>query len=270
MFSIFTFTSNDQYLNRLKFVCSHNNEELNIIIKTPTSHFLIVPVRPFCYLSKMNELLIKMLKESASDLHIDLDIRAITLFCSYYQELFIWNEKMNLVSVRKPQEIIIKHFVDSLTPLPYIACPAGRLLDIGSGGGFPGIPLKIAMPALSVSLLESSRKKSSFLKHVIRRLPLPLATVIHARTEFAMKEDTYRHHFDTVISRAAFKLPQLLMMSRFFLSPGGLLIAMRGPQSEEDERDIPLDSELHRIACHDIHLPFQGGHRKIILFQRDT
>jgi 16S rRNA (guanine527-N7)-methyltransferase len=177
----------------------------------------------------MNEHLLKMLKESASNLHVDLDVRALDLFCGYYRELVIWNEKMNLVSVRTPQEIIIKHFVDSLTPLPYIACPAGRLLDIGSGGGFPGIPLKIAVPSLSVALLEASRKKSSFLKHVIRRLPLPKTTVIHMRTEAAMQDSTYLHHFNTVISRAAFKLPQLFMMSRFFLSPGGLLIAMKGP-----------------------------------------
>jgi 16S rRNA (guanine527-N7)-methyltransferase len=217
----------------------------------------------------MNEHLLKMLKESASAVHVDLDVRALELFCSYYRELVIWNEKMNLVSVRTPQEIIIKHFVDSLTPLPYIACPAGRLLDIGSGGGFPGIPLKIAIPALSVSLLEASRKKSSFLKHVIRRLPLPQAMVIHMRAESAMTDSTYRHHFDTVISRAALKLPQLFMMSRFFLSPGGLLIAMKGPHGEEDERDARRDSDLHRIACHDIRLPFKGVHRKIMLFQID-
>jgi 16S rRNA (guanine527-N7)-methyltransferase len=218
----------------------------------------------------MNKHLLKIFEESASDLHIDLDMRAITLFCSYYHELVIWNEKMNLVSVRTPQEIIIKHFVDSLTPLPYIACPAGSLLDIGSGGGFPGIPLKIALPALSVSLLEASRKKSSFLKHVIRRLSLPQAAVIHMRTESAMTDSTYHQHFDTVISRAAFKFPQLFVMSRFFLSPGGLLIAMKGPQSEGDENNVTRDSDLHRIACHDIHLPFKGGHRKIMLFQKDT
>lgn len=218
----------------------------------------------------MNEHLLKMLKESASAVHVDLDARALELFSGYYRELIIWNEKMNLVSVRTPQEIMIKHFVDSLTPLPYIACPSGRLLDIGSGGGFPGIPLKIAMPALSVSLLEASRKKSSFLKHVIRRLSLPQTNVIHMRAESAMLDSTYLHHFNTVISRAAFKLPQLFMMSRFFLAPGGVLIAMKGPHGEADEKDARCDSDWHRIACHDIPLPFRGGHRKIMLFQMDT
>ena len=217
----------------------------------------------------MNEHLLTLLKESASAVNVDLDVRTLELFCVYYRELVTWNEKMNLVSIRTPQEIIIKHFVDSLIPLPYIACPAGRLLDIGSGGGFPGIPLNIAMPALSVSLLEASRKKSSFLKHVIRRLPLPQARVIHMRAESAMADNTYRHYFDTVISRAAFKLPQLFMMSRFFLSPNGLLIAMKGPHGEEDEKDARRDSDVHRIACHDIPLPFKGGHRKIMLFQID-
>jgi 16S rRNA (guanine527-N7)-methyltransferase len=217
----------------------------------------------------MDEYLLKMLKESAYDVHVDLDVYALKLFSMYYRELVIWNEKMNLVSVRTPQEIVIKHFVDSLTALPYIACPTGRLLDIGSGGGFPGIPLKIAMPGLPVSLLESSRKKSSFLKHVIRQLPLPRVAVIHMRTESAMTDSTYHHYFDTVISRAAFKLPQLFIMSRFFLSPGGLLIAMKGPQGEEDEKGILRYSDVHCIACHDIHLPFKGGHRKIMLFRID-
>ncbi|MBA4396239.1 MAG: 16S rRNA (guanine(527)-N(7))-methyltransferase RsmG [Syntrophus sp. (in: bacteria)] len=216
----------------------------------------------------MNEHLRKMLKDSAAALNVTLDERALDIFGRYYRELLIWNEKMNLTSVRTPEEMLIKHFIDSLTPLPYIVRPHGRLLDIGSGGGFPGIPLKIAMPALQVFLLETSRKKSSFLRHLIRHLPLAQTAVIHARAESAMTDDAYRHTFDTVISRAAFKLPEFIKIGRFFLSPGGLLIAMKGP-SGEGEKEIINDLDVRCIACHDILLPFDGGRRIIMLFQVD-
>jgi 16S rRNA (guanine527-N7)-methyltransferase len=217
----------------------------------------------------MNEHLRKLLKDSASALNVALEGRELDLFDRYYRELLIWNEKMNLVSVRTPEEIVIKHFVDSLTPMPYIIAPQGRLLDIGSGGGFPGIPLKIARPALQVSFLEASRKKSSFLRHLIRQLPLSRAVVIHARVESAMTDDAHRHAFHTVISRAAFKMPELFTMARFFLSPGGLLIAMKGPRGEAEKTEPAHDSGLRFIACHNLSLPYDGGRRKIMIFQID-
>jgi 16S rRNA (guanine527-N7)-methyltransferase len=216
----------------------------------------------------MNEHLLKILQDAAAAIHVALDERALDLFNRYYLELILWNEKMNLISVHRPEEVLIKHFIDSLTPLPYIARPEGSLLDIGAGGGFPGIPLKIALPALHVFLLEASRKKSSFLRHLIRQLPLAQTAVIHARAELAMTNDAYRHTFDTVISRAAFQLPELFTMGRFFLSPGGFLIAMKGPFSKE-ETGIFHDFDLRCIACHDISLPFDGGRRKIMIFQTD-
>lgn len=217
----------------------------------------------------MNEQLRKLLKDSASALNVALEGRALDLFDRYYRELLRWNEKMNLVSVRTPEEIVIKHFVDSLTPMPYIIAPQGRLLDIGSGGGFPGIPLKIARPVLQVSLLEASRKKSSFLRHLIRQLPLSQAEVIHARVESTMADNAFRYAFNTVISRAVFKLPALFTMARFFLSPGGLLIAMKGPRGEAEETEPPHDSGMRCIACHDLRLPYDGGKRKIMIFQVD-
>jgi 16S rRNA (guanine527-N7)-methyltransferase len=217
----------------------------------------------------MNEHLLKTFREAAAAIHLPLEERAVDLFGLYYRELMLWNKKINLVSIRTPEDVLIKHFIDSLTPVPFISRPAGRLLDIGAGAGFPGIPLKIAMPALKVFLLEASRKKSSFLRHLIRQLPLAQTVVIHTRTESAMLEDAYRQTFDTVISRGAFKLPELVAVGRFFLSPGGLLIAMKGPFCEEEKR-ISDDSDLRCIACHDIHLPFDGGRRKIIIFQADS
>jgi 16S rRNA (guanine527-N7)-methyltransferase len=240
------------------------------IIKTIPLHFLLFQKVYFAIVTPMNERLRKLLKDSTSAIHVALEERALDLFSRYYRELLFWNEKMNLISFHTPEEVLIKHFIDSLTPLPYITPPQGRLLDIGSGGGFPGVPLKIARPALQVSLLEASRKKCSFLKHLIRQLPLSQAEVIHTRVESAMTDNSYHRVFQTVISRAAFKLPALFSMSRFFLSPGGLLIAMKGPRGEAEETAPDHDSGLHFIACHDLSLPHDGGRRKVMIYQIDS
>ena len=157
-----------------------------------------------------------------------------------YEELLVWNNKFNLFSTKSDRDIIIKHFIDSLTLLPYIKYETSRVLDIGSGAGFPGIPLKIALNSLKVFLLESSRKKSSFLKHVIRSLRLTDAAVINNRTEFLMEDDTYRDYFQVVTSRATVKLPEFLQLGAFFLAPEGLLIAMKGKISDQ-EQTVPPD-----------------------------
>lgn len=238
------------------------------IIKTTSRHFLLLQSTHFAILPGMNERLLELLKESAAAVNVVLDQHALSLFDRYYRELLIWNGKMNLVSFRTPEEMVIKHFVDSLTPLPYLAAPRGRLLDIGSGGGFPGIPLKIACPGLQVSLLEASRKKSSFLKHLLRRLSLERAEILHARVESVMNGDIYHHKFDAVISRAAFKLPELFTLGRFFLAPGGQLIAMKGPRGDAEQGKNQV-SNLHPIACHDVTLPHAEGKRKILIFQID-
>lgn len=213
-------------------------------------------------------MLCDMLEDAARALKAPLTERALALFGVYCDELVFWNRKMNLVGTDSRQDIVIRHFIDSLTPVPFIANPEGRLLDIGSGGGFPGIPLKIAIPSLRIALLESSRKKASFLKHMIRRLQLSQAQVIHARTEAAMRDASLGSAFETVISRAAFKLPELIETARHFLAPHGRLIAMKGPnfRQESDIADIP---DLILQACHSITVPYSHRHRNILIYQKD-
>lgn len=215
----------------------------------------------------MNDHLLGLLKDSADAINVSLDDRALDLFQIYYRELILWSEKMNLVSIHAPDEMIIKHFIDSLTPVPYIDAREGRLLDIGSGAGFPGIPLKIALPDLSLFLMEASRKKSSFLKHITRCLHLSQTTVLHTRVESITAANRYHRAFDTFISRAAFKLPQLIEMARYFLIAGGLLIAMKGPHLEDEEQAVLNAPATSCIACHDVRLPLRYGHRKILIFR---
>ena len=194
----------------------------------------------------------------------------LSLFAAYYGELLAWNSKINLVSVKSDRDIIIKHFIDSLTLLPYIRDNTCRVLDIGSGAGFPGIPLKIAVNSLKVFLLESSRKKSSFLKHVIRSLDLTNTVVIHNRAELLMDE-AYRGFFQIVTSRATFKLPQFLRMGAFFLAPRGSLIAMKGNKSDQEltEADeMSYNLGLKYIGSHDLTLPITGDFRRIIIYEK--
>lgn len=172
---------------------------------------------------------------AAGQLGIEITDQTLRLFLSYEQELLRWNEKINLVSLRSRDELWMKHFLDSISVAPLIVNSSGRLLDIGSGGGFPGLPLAIVMPDLQIHLVEASRKKSSFLKQVIRVLKLPRAQVLNERIEKLQEDVGLRDYFDTVTSRAAFKLADLVRYGTCFLSPGGNLISLKGSRALGEE-----------------------------------
>jgi 16S rRNA (guanine527-N7)-methyltransferase len=173
------------------------------------------------------------LREKAAKIGVSIDQDQLNLFSTYYQELLFWNRRVNLVSARSAGEIVDRHFVDSLTSLDCLREKTGYLLDLGSGGGFPGIPLKIMLPRMKVFLVDSSRKKTSFLSHLVGILKLTETTVIRGRIEDLAANSEFIGKFDTVISRAAFKLDSLLLFACAFLKPGGQLIAMRGPSLDE-------------------------------------
>jgi 16S rRNA (guanine527-N7)-methyltransferase len=211
------------------------------------------------------------LSEGAAAVGVPLGKTELDLFALYHRELLLWNQRINLVSQSTSREIVIRHFVDSLTPAPWIEKPEGLLIDIGSGGGFPGIPLRIALPALKLTLVESSRKKTSFLAHIVRTLGLENVTIIRERIAALIGEAACAGAFDTVISRAVFKLPELLRMASFLLKPKGLLIALKGPdpQEEMEEAKMVLNATgMILTACRDIQLPGTNISRKIIIYKR--
>jgi 16S rRNA (guanine527-N7)-methyltransferase len=211
------------------------------------------------------------LSEGAAEVGVPLGKAELELFTLYHRELLLWNRRINLVSQQTSREIVIRHFVDSLTPAPWIERPEGLLIDIGSGGGFPGIPLRIALPGLKLALVESSRKKTSFLAHIVRTLHLDNVTIIRERVAALIGEAACAGAFDTVISRAVFKLPELLRMASFFLKPEGLLIALKGPdpQEEMDEAKMVLNAAgMILTACRDSRLPGTNISRKIIIYKR--
>lgn len=209
-----------------------------------------------------------LLQQQAGRLGIDLNSQQLSQFEIYKNELLDWNARINLISESSAQEIITRHFLDSLTALQFITQPDAVIIDIGSGAGFPGLPLKIARPNLKIYLLESNRKKVSFMKHIIRLLQLSSAHVLHDRVENIIRQNSWKEKFDILISRAAFKLDELVKLGDFFLSPAGQLIAWKGPNVEKELNDCLKTQHQHKISQliqHDIKTGFLDAPLKIII-----
>ncbi len=218
----------------------------------------------------MDQELLSLL-QNAQQLGIKLNDQQLAQFDVYKNELLQWNAKTNLISENSAQEIITRHFLDSLTALQFIHKPAARILDVGCGAGFPGLPLKIALPTLELYLLETNRKKVSFLKHLIRLLNLSNVVVLHDRTENIIKTDIWKEKFDVLISRAAFKLSELLPQGEYFLKSGGRLIALKGPNVHVELRECFQGTNHYKISQliqHDINVPVLEAWRTIILGEK--
>ncbi len=162
-------------------------------------------------------------------LGIRLTVRQMGQFSWYAGQLFEWNSRFNLTAITDPEEIEMKHFLDSLTCLLAIGAPvAGRVADIGTGAGFPGLPLKIVCPEFPLVLVESTRKKVDFCRHVVKGLGLERVEVLHARAEEVGQEEGYRGEFDWVLARAVANLPVLVEYMLPLLRIGGKALAQKG------------------------------------------
>ena len=159
------------------------------------------------------------------------DEKALDRFEAYYRLLTEWNEKMNLTAITEPKEIAEKHFADSLAALPYLK-PGMRVMDVGTGAGFPGVPLLIMKPDIDLTLADSLRKRLAFLEVLLRELDLN-ASLVHGRAEDLGQNSLYREQYDMVVSRAVAGLPVLLELTTPFLKAGGTAIAYKGDAAEE-------------------------------------
>ena len=155
-------------------------------------------------------------------------------FLRYQQELLDWNTRMNLTAITEPEEVLIRHFLDSLSLLHVYDQPLTRLLDIGSGAGFPGLPLKIMRPNWSVVLLEATGKKVTFLRHIIETLQLQDIVALQGRAEELAHQSDYRATFDVVTARAVASLPTLLEYAAPFCRVGGQIILPKKGTLEEE------------------------------------
>lgn len=169
------------------------------------------------------------LQEAAEAYGLCLTERMVEQFTLYYELLLEWNEKINLTAITEPKEVAIKHMIDSLSCLDEKVFPDGAsVIDVGTGAGFPGIPLKIFRPDLKLTLLDSLNKRIKFLQEVVDRLELSEVQCIHARAEEGARNKALREKFDVAVSRAVARLQVLAEYCIPFVRVGGYFVALKG------------------------------------------
>ena len=199
----------------------------------------------------------------------NLNNNQIKIFENYYNFLIEYNKKINLTAITNKNEIFIKHFIDSLTISRFLQNSC-KLIDVGSGAGFPGVPLKISNPDIELTLVESSKKKCEFLKDLSNILKMEF-DVINNRAEILSKDLNYREKFDICVSRAVANLRILSELCIPFIKINGIFIAMKGPSFEtelKNSMDIiqKLGCKINKIK--QILLPDNFGTRCLIFIQK--
>jgi 16S rRNA (guanine527-N7)-methyltransferase len=188
----------------------------------------------------------------------------------YLAELKLWNARINLTGLKTDRDIIIKHFLDSLAVLPFLAA-AASLLDLGSGAGFPGLVLKLARTALALTLVEAREKKAAFLEYLAARLGLRDVRVVQTHLTPAMAR-RWEPKVAAVVSRATFILPRFLELAAPLLAPGGLVLALKGVHPAASELETAGSAAallgLSPLQLHHYELPISGEPRLLVLARK--
>ena len=215
---------------------------------------------------------IELIINGAKSLNIAVDREMAQQLAVHAAELILWNQKVNLTAITDPVEIAVKHVLDSMAAAPFISDDA-HVLDIGSGGGFPGIVLKIVKPEISVVLVDASRKKVSFLKHVIRLLSLKNIEAIHTRTEAMKGSAEYMENFDVVTCRAFSSLGAFVGEGGPFMKKKGMMIAYKGKDTESEIQEYLSDNITERrefltIEAHCYILPESNIEHSLVVIKK--
>jgi 16S rRNA (guanine527-N7)-methyltransferase len=206
-------------------------------------------------------------------LQIELTSAQLAAFQTYADELRAWNEQFNLTAIKDIEGIQIKHFLDSLTLLKIVR-PAGaptRLVDVGTGAGFPGLPLKIVCPQIALTLVEATGKKAKFCQRVVEALRLSGVTVIKARVEELGRAPAHREQYDWAVARAVAEMPTLAEYLLPLVKRGGRMIAQKGKDAPAETQAAEgaarrLGGELEQIVP--VELPGIAEERYLIVFKK--
>ena len=212
----------------------------------------------------------KVLYEKTKQIGIELTEEQLEKFYLYMNILLEWNEKINLTAITNEEEIILKHFVDSLTINKYIE-DSKSLIDVGTGAGFPGIPMKILRQDLKITLLDSLNKRINFLNEVIEKLELKNIECIHGRAEEFGKNKNYREKYDISTSRAVANMSTLSEYLIPFVKIGGKVLAMKGDKAEEELEEAKKAIKLLGGKVENIdnfYLPNSDIKRSIIIIKK--
>jgi len=212
----------------------------------------------------------QLLKDLSKKINVELTDNQINQFEKYQDLLLEWNEKINLTAITEENDIIIKHFVDSLTVAKYFK-DNDKIIDVGTGAGFPGIPLKIANKTLKVTLLDSLNKRIIYLNDVIEKLDLLDIETIHGRAEELSRNIKYREQYDVVTARAVANLKTLSEYCIPFVKLNGYFVCMKGSNIEEE---LTIAKEhIRELGCQIVEivefvLPETDMKRNIIIMKK--
>lgn len=180
----------------------------------------------------------ELLKTACNDVDLDFDEYKYNQFMKYKELIKEWNKKINLTAIDDDDEIVKKHFIDSIKVFKFDKVKTAKsIIDVGTGGGFPGIPIKILLPECEVVLLDSLNKRIKFLNEVIKELKLTNIKTIHGRAEDFGVDDNYREKFDIVVSRAVANMTVLGEYCIPFVKINGYFVALKGPSINEELDD---------------------------------
>ncbi|WP_020588129.1 16S rRNA (guanine(527)-N(7))-methyltransferase RsmG [Desulfobacter curvatus] len=204
------------------------------------------------------------LEKGADVLGLSLSPEQVGLLAAHARELIRWNAKINLTAITDIQLVAYKHFLDALAAARFLDRPS-RIMDMGSGAGFPAVPMKVICPDLDVTMVDAVRKKVSFLNHVVRTLRLNNISALHARVEDLAKDSGQLQMYDAVTARGFADLGKLAGLAGPMLAPGGKIYALKGVHASE-EVTSELTKQFH-ITHRSYTLPVVEAQRVVVILE---